>query len=94
MWWVIAEAGRRFRSSQWWPALVTGLLRNATLLPAASFEVILSQAAVHNLPDASDRKEAIEEMARVLRAAGKVPVADIRHLDEYAAVLEGAWPSR
>jgi hypothetical protein len=47
MWWVIAEAGRRFRRSQWWPALVTGLLRNATLLPAASFEVILSQAPGH-----------------------------------------------
>ena len=29
MWWVMAQAGRRFRGSQWWPAFVTGLLRNA-----------------------------------------------------------------
>jgi hypothetical protein len=38
------------------------------------------------LPGA-EPKEAIEEIARVLRPAGKVLVADIRHLDEYAAVL-------
>jgi arsenite methyltransferase len=58
-------------------------------LPFASesFDVILSQAAVHNLPSASDRKQAIEEIARVLRPSGDVLVADIRHLHEYAAVL-------
>jgi arsenite methyltransferase len=56
---------------------------------AETFDVILSQAAVHNLRDASDRRLAIEEIARVLRPAGEVLVADIRHLDEYAAVLRG-----
>jgi len=44
---------------------------------------------LRNPPDASDRKQAIEEIARVLRPAWQVLVADIRHLNEYAAVLRG-----
>jgi SAM-dependent methyltransferase len=52
-----------------------------------SFDVVLSQAAVHNLADASARRQALDEIARVLRAHGTVVLADIRHLDEYAAVL-------
>jgi len=57
----MAEAGRRFRRSQWWPAFVTGLLRNVTLPPVGC--------------------------GGTPRPTGKVLVADIRYLDEYAAVL-------
>ena len=53
----------------------------------ASFDVVLSRFAVHNLPRAAARRQAVEEIARVLRPGGTVLLADIRHVDEYAAVL-------
>jgi SAM-dependent methyltransferase len=55
----------------------------------ASFDVILSQAAVHNVPQAAGRKRAVEEMARVLRPGGTILLADIRHLGDYADALRG-----
>ena len=56
-------------------------------LASASIDVVLSQAAVHNIVAASGRRQALEEVARVLRPGGTVLLADIRHVDEYAAVL-------
>lgn len=56
-------------------------------LARASIDVVLSQAAVHNIVDASGRRQALEEVARVLRPGGTVLLADIRHVDEYAEVL-------
>jgi arsenite methyltransferase len=56
-------------------------------LASASIDVVLSQAAVHNIVEASGRRQALEEVARVLRPGGTVLLADIRHLDEYAEVL-------
>jgi arsenite methyltransferase len=53
----------------------------------ASFDVVLSQAAVHNLSHADDRARALGEIARVLRPGGQLLLADIRHLGEYAAAL-------
>jgi SAM-dependent methyltransferase len=53
----------------------------------ASFDVILSQAAVHNVLAAAERRRAVEEMARVLRPGGTILLADIRHVGEYADVL-------
>lgn len=53
----------------------------------ASFDVILSRAAVHNVPRAAGRKRAVEEMARVLRPGGTILLADIRNLREYADAL-------
>jgi SAM-dependent methyltransferase len=56
-------------------------------LASASIDVVLSQAAVHNIVEASGRRQALDEVARVLRPGGTVLLADIRHVDEYAAVL-------
>lgn len=56
-------------------------------LASGSIDVVLSQAAVHNIVEASGRRQALEEAARVLRPGGTVLLADIRHVDEYAAVL-------
>jgi arsenite methyltransferase len=55
----------------------------------ASFDVILSQAAVHNVPEAAGRRRAVEEMARVLRPGGTILLADIRNLGDYADALRG-----
>jgi len=56
-------------------------------LATASIDVVLSQAAVHNVAEASGRRQALDEVARVLRPGGTVLLADIRHLGEYAEVL-------
>jgi ubiquinone/menaquinone biosynthesis C-methylase UbiE len=61
--------------------------RRALPLASASIDVVLSQAAVHNIVEASGRRQALEEVARVPRPGGTVLLADIRHVDEYAAVL-------
>jgi arsenite methyltransferase len=56
-------------------------------LASASIDVVLSQAAVHNIAEASGRRQALEEVVRVLHPGGTVLLADIRHVDEYAEVL-------
>ena len=58
-------------------------------LPTGTIDVVLSQAAVHNIEEPAGRRLALEEVARVLRPGGTVLLADIRHLEEYADVLRG-----
>jgi SAM-dependent methyltransferase len=53
----------------------------------ASFDAIVSRAAVHNVSHPAERRKVLEETARVLRPGGSVVLSDIRHLDEYATVL-------
>lgn len=53
----------------------------------ASFDVVVSCAAVHNLYTATDRDQAVAEIARVLKPGGHAVIADIRHLNQYAAEL-------
>ena len=53
----------------------------------ASFDVVVSHWAVHNVPDAADRATALAEMVRVLRPAGTILLTDIAHRDDYAARL-------
>jgi ubiquinone/menaquinone biosynthesis C-methylase UbiE len=58
--------------------------------PDGSFDVVFSRAAIHNVYDREGRAKALREIARVLRAGGRVVIDDIRHLPEYAEVLQGA----
>ena len=53
----------------------------------ASFDVVVSRAAIHNLYDAADRAQAIREVARVLKPGGRALIEDIRHGREYEAVF-------
>jgi arsenite methyltransferase len=50
----------------------------------ATFDVVVSCAAIHNLYTAGDRARAIQEIARVLKPGGQALIADIRHVEEYA----------
>jgi SAM-dependent methyltransferase len=52
---------------------------------AATFDVVLSCAAIHNVPSRSDRGVVIAEITRVLRPGGYAVIDDIRNLGEYAA---------
>jgi ubiquinone/menaquinone biosynthesis C-methylase UbiE len=55
--------------------------------PDASFDVVLSSLAIHNVRGAAGRAEAIDEAARVLRPGGRIVVADIHATRAYAARL-------
>ena len=56
----------------------------------ASFDVVLSSAALHNIYDAGEREGAVREIARVLRVGGRVLIVDVRHLRHYAHTLRNA----
>jgi arsenite methyltransferase len=55
--------------------------------PDATFDVVLSMNAIHNLYAAPDRTKAIAEICRVLKPGGRVLIVDIRHAGQYAAAL-------
>ncbi len=55
--------------------------------PDESFDLIISHWAVHNLQQPQERGTALAEIARVLKPAGYVVLADIEHHGEYAARL-------
>lgn len=51
------------------------------------FSRIVSSAAIHNLPQTEDRRQALDEIVRVLAADGQIMIHDIRHLGFYARQL-------
>jgi ubiquinone/menaquinone biosynthesis C-methylase UbiE len=53
----------------------------------ASFDLVVSSLAIHNIPDAAGRAQAIAEAARVLKPGGRLRIADIRNAGAYAARL-------
>ncbi len=64
----------------------TGDMRNLPFTDA-SFDIVVSNWALHNLDDKPDRARAMAEMLRVLRPGGKVLLADIALRHEYVAAL-------
>lgn len=65
---------------------------DARWLPFAdeSFDVVISNLALHNLGDSAGRAQAVGEIARVLKANGRVAIADLAHTHHYAAKLREA----
>ena len=55
--------------------------------PDASFDVIGSMTALHNIPDKAGRIAAIVEAWRVTKPGGDILIFDIRHARTYAAQL-------
>jgi arsenite methyltransferase len=58
--------------------------------PDASFDVILSSMALHNIYNAGERQTAVREIARVLKSGGRVLIVDVRHTRHYARILREA----
>ena len=56
----------------------------------ASFNVVLSSMALHNIYNAGERQTAVREIARVLKSGGRVLILDVRHINQYAATLRDA----
>jgi arsenite methyltransferase len=55
--------------------------------PDGHFDVIVSNAAIHNLYKADERAAALREIARVLKPGGACILADVRHGAQYTRVL-------
>ena len=49
-----------------------------------SFDVVVSNVAIHNINEPARRERAIDEAVRVLRPGGRVLIADLRHGRRYA----------
>jgi arsenite methyltransferase len=60
--------------------------------PDAAFDVAVASMAIHNLPSADGRAQAIREIARVLKPGGRVALQDFLATGEYARTLtELGW---
>jgi ubiquinone/menaquinone biosynthesis C-methylase UbiE len=55
--------------------------------PDGSFDVVLSNLCIHNIPTRAGREKACQEIARVLKPGGVAVISDILHLDEYSRVF-------
>lgn len=53
--------------------------------PSATFDVVASMTAIHNIPDRAGRRKAIEEAWRVTKPKGQLLIFDILHARAYAA---------
>ena len=67
-------------------AIDTGDMRKLPYADA-NFDAIVSSLAVHNLPSATAREQALGEIARVLKPGGKVALLDFRNTPAYASTL-------
>ncbi|HST26867.1 MAG TPA: class I SAM-dependent methyltransferase [Rudaea sp.] len=56
----------------------------------ASFDVVLSSNALHNIYNANERQTAVREIARMLKPGARVLIVDVRHIRQYAATLRDA----
>ncbi len=66
----------------------TGDMR-ALPFPDASFHVVVSSLAIHNIRSNADRARAVAEAWRVLQPGGRLAIADIRATARYARTLSG-----
>jgi SAM-dependent methyltransferase len=69
--------------------LVTGDMRSLPF-DDASFDLVVSSLALHNVPNSDDRATAVSEALRVLRPGGRLLLADALHTDAYADTLRKA----
>jgi arsenite methyltransferase len=65
---------------------------DARRLPYAanSFDIVMSSLALHNIPDASERAKALDEILRVAKPGGHIAIFDVFRTGDYMRHLEAA----
>ena len=58
--------------------------------PDASFDVVVSNLCIHNIPSKEGRAKACREIVRVLKPGGKLVISDFIHTGEYVKAFKGA----
>jgi SAM-dependent methyltransferase len=58
--------------------------------PDESFDVILSNACIHNIHPGEGRRQACSEIARVLKPGGRAVISDFQHMRAYAREFRNA----
>lgn len=58
--------------------------------PGNSFDVVVSNLCLHNIYDRAERRDAVREIARVLKPGGRAILSDYKKTGEYARVLRDA----
>jgi arsenite methyltransferase len=56
----------------------------------AIFDAVVANLAIHNISDRDGRRQAIGEIARVLKPGGQVALMDFKHVGQYAADLRAS----
>jgi len=56
--------------------------------PDATFDVVVSNLCIHNIPDADDRAQACREIARVLKPGGTALISDFINTGTYQKIFE------
>jgi len=56
----------------------------AMQFPDATFDVVLSNLCLHNIPSAEARRHACREMIRVLKPGGRALISDFKNTGDYA----------
>jgi SAM-dependent methyltransferase len=66
--------------------------QNATQIqfPDGSFDVVLSNLCLHNIPTRQARDQACREIVRVLKPGGKALVSDFKHTRDYVIAFRSA----
>jgi arsenite methyltransferase len=84
-----AEAARRNADSEGVADRVALRTADMTALPfdADSFDVVVSNVALHNIAGRANKKKAIEEAIRVLRPGGRLLIADLWATSQYCTHL-------
>jgi SAM-dependent methyltransferase len=58
--------------------------------PDASFDIVVSNLCIHNIPTAEGRSKACQEIARVLKPGGTALISDFMHTATYRKAFEQA----
>jgi SAM-dependent methyltransferase len=62
----------------------------AMKFPDNSFDIVLSNACIHNIPSRAGRDQACREIVRVLKPGGKALISDFIRTAEYAKAFQAA----